>query len=86
MSKNNNVFITFADQGAVALAQRDYPDIKDKIFTFKSFNESNNINNIDSAMISILPQPYDFDSFKQMLIIIKVRIINNQIKDANIGG
>jgi len=40
LSKNNNVFITFADQGAVALAQRDYPDIKDKIFTFKSFNES----------------------------------------------
>ncbi len=56
LSKNNNVFITFADQGAVALAQRDYPDIKDKIFTFKSFNESNNINNIDSAMISILPK------------------------------
>ena len=28
-----NVFITFADQGAAALAQRDYPDIKDKIFT-----------------------------------------------------
>ena len=25
LSKNNNVFITFADQGAVALAQRDYP-------------------------------------------------------------
>ena len=44
LSKNNNVFITFADQGAVALAQRDYPDFKDKIFTFKSFNESNNIN------------------------------------------
>ena len=66
LSKNNNVFITFADQGAVALAQRDYPDIKDKIFTFKSFNESNNINNIDSVMISILPQPYDFDSFEPM--------------------
>jgi len=46
LSKNNNVFITFADQGAVAFAQRDYPDIKDKIFTFKSFNESSNINNI----------------------------------------
>jgi len=35
LAKNKNVFITFADQGAVALAQRDYPDIKDKIFTFK---------------------------------------------------
>ena len=35
LAKNTNVFITFADPGAVALAQRDYPDIKDKIFTFK---------------------------------------------------
>ena len=32
LAKNKNVFITYADQGAVALAQRDYPDIKDKIF------------------------------------------------------
>ena len=36
----------------MALAQRDYPDIKDKIFTFKSFNESNNINNIDSVIFT----------------------------------
>jgi len=28
LAKKNDVFITFADQGAVALAQRDYPDIK----------------------------------------------------------
>ena len=32
LARNNNVFITFADQGAVALAQRDYPDIKNRIF------------------------------------------------------
>ena len=28
LARKNNVFITFADQGAAALAQRDYPDIK----------------------------------------------------------
>ena len=87
LSKNNNVFITFADQGAVALAQRDYPDIKDKIFTFKSFNESNNINNIDSAMISILPQPYDFDSFEPMSDNYQGThySLNPKFEDANIG-
>ena len=87
LSKNNNVFITFADQGAVALAQRDYPDIKDKIFTFKSFNESNNINNIDSVMISILPQPYDFDSFEPMSDNYQGThySLNPKFEDANIG-
>ena len=66
LARKNNVFITFADQGAAALAQRDYPDIKDKIFTFSSFNKSNNIKNNDSVMISMLPQPFDFDSFEEM--------------------
>ena len=32
-----NVFLTYSDPGAVALAQRDYPDIKENIFTFKGF-------------------------------------------------
>ena len=63
LSRNNNAFITFADSGAVALAKRDYPNIKERIFSFKSFNESNFINNTDSAMISISPKPYDFESF-----------------------
>ena len=84
---NKNVFITYSDPGAVALAQRDYPDIKDKIFTFKSFNESNNINNIDSAMISILPQPYDFDSFEPMSDNYQGThySLNPKFEDANIG-
>ena len=34
-NKNNNVYLTYSDPGAVALAQRDYKEIKDKIFTFK---------------------------------------------------
>jgi len=87
LSKNKNVFITFADQGAVALAQRDYPDIKDKIFTLKSFYESNNVNNIDSAMISILPQPYDFDSFEPMSDNYQGThySLNPKFEDVNIG-
>ena len=87
LARNNNTFITFADQGAVALAQRDYPDIKEKIFTFKSFNESNNINNNDSVMISMLPQPFDFDTFEPMCENYKGihYSLNPKFEDPNIG-
>ena len=54
---------------------------------FKSFNESNNINNIDSAIISILPQPYDFDSFEPMSDNYQGMhySLNPKFEDANIG-
>jgi len=87
LAKNNNVFLTFADPGAVALAKRDYSDIKDKIYTFKSFNESNNINNIDSVMISIIPQPYDFDTYEPMCENYSGvhYSLNPKFEDANVG-
>ena len=87
LARKNNVFITFADQGAAALAQRDYPDIKDKIFTFRSFNESNNIKNNDSVMISMLPQPFDFDSFEEMSENYQGThySLNPKFEDLNIG-
>ena len=87
LARDNTTFITFADPGAVALAQRDYPDIKEKIFTFKSFNESNNINNNDSVMISMLPQPFDFDTFEPMCENYKGihYSLNPKFEDPNIG-
>ena len=82
-----NVFLTYSDPGAVALAQRDYPDIKEKILTFKGFNESNNIDQVESILISILPQPYDFDSFEPMCDNFKGvhYSLNPKFEDANIG-
>ena len=84
---NKNVFLTYSDPGAVALAQRDYPDIKENIFTFKGFNESNNIHQDESIVISILPQPYDFDSFEPMCDNFKGLhySLNPKFEDANIG-
>ena len=38
-NNNNNVFLTYSDPGAVALAQRDYKEIKDKIFTFRVYSK-----------------------------------------------
>ena len=84
---NKNVYITYSDPGAVALAQRDYPDIKDNIFTFKAFNESNTIEDSDLILISILPQPYDFDFFEPMCDKFKGLhySLNPKFEDANIG-
>ena len=86
-SKKNNTFLTYSDPGAVALAQRDYAEIKDKIFTFKSFNDSPHINDVDSILISMLPQPYDFDSFEPMCDNYRGKhfSINSKFEDANIG-
>ena len=83
----SNAYITFSDPGSVALAKRDFPDIKDKVFTFKSFNESEYINELDSFLISILPQPYDFDSFEPMCENYKGKhfSLNPKFEDANIG-
>ena len=57
LEKNNNssVYLTYSDPGAVALAQRDYKEIKDKIFTFKSFTNSSHISESNSILISMLP-------------------------------
>ncbi len=87
LAKNNNVYLTYSDPGAVALAQRDYKDIRDKIFTFKSFINSPHISESNSILISMLPQPYDFDYFEPMCenFLGKHISINPKFEDANIG-
>ena len=82
-----NVFLTFSDPGAVALAQRDYLNIKENIFTFKGFLESDHINDNDSILISIIPQPYDFDCFEPMCDKYKGLhySLNPKFEDSNIG-
>ena len=69
------------------MAQRDYSNIKENIFTFKGFNESRFIDDNDSILISILPQPYDFDSFEPMCDKFKGLhySLNPKFEDANIG-
>ena len=84
---NKNVFITYSDPGSVALAQRDYSNIRENIFSFKDFNESDYIDDNDSILISILPQPYDFDSFEPMCNQFKGLhySLNPKFEDSNIG-
>ena len=87
LENKKEVFLTFSDPGSVALAKRDYPEIKDKIFTFKSFNESFHVKETDSILISMLPQPYDFDSFEPLCENFKGihYSLNPKFEDANIG-
>ena len=87
LSKYKNIYLTYADTGAVALAQRDNPDNRDKIFTFKSFMESKHISESNSIMVSMFPQPYDFEYFEPMCeeFIGRQISINPKFEDANIG-
>ena len=84
---SKNIFITYSDPGAVALAQRDYSNIKENIFTFKGFNESRRIDDNESILISIIPQTYDFDSFEPMCNNFRGLhySLNPKFEDANIG-
>tara|TARA_Y100001978_G_C23651957_1_gene413913 strand:- start:709 stop:1329 length:621 start_codon:yes stop_codon:yes gene_type:complete len=85
--KNKNIFLTYSDPGSVALAKRDFEEIKDQIFSFKSFNDSKYISDNESILISMVPQPYDFDSFEPMCENFKgIHFsINPKFEDANIG-
>ena len=87
LDKYKNVYLTYSDPGAVALAQRDYSEFKNNIFTFKSFNESIHINESESLLISMMPQPYDFDSFEPMCENFNgIHFsLNPKFEDANIG-
>ena len=87
LSNQGKAYITFSDTGAAALAKRDYSNLKDNIYTFKSFTDSKNISDSDSFLISIQPQPYDFDSFEPMTELFKGKhiSINPKFEDKNIG-
>ena len=55
--------------------------------SFKSFTNSPHISESNSILISMLPQPYDFDSFEPMCenFLGKHISINPKFEDANIG-
>ena len=87
LEKENKTYLTFSDPGSVALAKRDFSDIKENIFTFKGFNESVHINESESILISMVPQPFDFDSFEPMCENFKGMhySLNPRFEDPNIG-
>ncbi len=87
LEKENKTYLTFSDPGSVALAKRDFSDIKENIFTFKGFNESVHINESESILISMVPQPFDFDSFEPMCENFKGMhySLNPKFEDPNIG-
>ena len=87
LEKENKTYLTFSDPGSVALAKRDFADIKENIFTFKGFNESVHINESESILISMVPQPFDFDSFEPMCENFKGMhySLNPKFEDPNIG-
>ena len=87
LEKEKKTYLTFSDPGSVALAKRDFPEIKDNIFSFKGFNESVHITENDSILISMIPQPYDFDTFEPMCENFKGihYSLNPKFEDVNIG-
>ncbi len=78
--------ITFSDYGNSALAKRDYPEIREQIYTFKELVELN-YNQDNTLVIACSPQPYEFDDFETLCNSINSRIlmINGKLEETSIG-
>ncbi len=87
LSEKYRTLIAFSDIGSASLAKRDYPDLKDKIFTFKSFTDSEFIKDDKASLISINPQPFDFEDFEPMCeeFFGNHFVINPKFEDINVG-
>ncbi len=78
--------IAYSDVGSSALAKRDYPNFSDRIFTFKDLI-SNQKFDLDTLIIAVSPQPYDFDQFEDMSINNDndILMINGRLEETSIG-
>ncbi len=78
--------IAYSDVGSCALAKRDYPDISDRIFSFKDLISSQKVD-IDTLIIAVSPQPYDFDQFEAMSNNNEndILMINGRLEETSIG-
>ena len=66
LPQERNIIVSFSDPGSVALAKRDYPNLSEKFYTFKSLTHSDLILDNDLILISLSPQPFDFDTFEPL--------------------
>ena len=82
--KKNNILL-WADAGGAALAKRDYPELSDKIFTFKEYLNSSVSKNCILLVCS--PQPYDIEMFEQVCSHTNstVIMINGKLEDPIVG-
>ena len=83
---NYNICIAFSDFGSAALAKRDYSQFQNQIFTFKDLNTINKLD-INSIVIAVAPQPYDYDEFENLCKNLRNRIImfNGKLVEISIG-
>ena len=82
--KYDNILL-WADAGGAALAKRDYPELANKIFTFKGF--INSTESLDSVLLVCSPQPYDIEMFEQVCSHTNssVIMINGKLEDPIVG-
>ncbi len=83
---NYNICIAFSDFGSAALAKRDYSQYQNQICTFKDLN-TKDILDINSIVIAVAPQPYDYDEFEYLCKNLNNRIImfNGKLEETSIG-
>tara|TARA_B100000965_G_scaffold405597_1_gene440301 strand:- start:2838 stop:3461 length:624 start_codon:yes stop_codon:yes gene_type:complete len=82
--KFDNILL-WADAGGAALAKRDYPELSNKIFTFKEYLDSSK--HLNSILLVCSPQPYDIEMFEDVCSHgdSTVIMINGKLEDPIVG-
>tara|TARA_B100000214_G_scaffold357762_1_gene317695 strand:+ start:357 stop:980 length:624 start_codon:yes stop_codon:yes gene_type:complete len=83
--KNFDNILLWADAGGAALAKRDNPQLSDRVFTFKEFINSSNLQN--NILLVCSPQPYDIEIFEEVCSHANssVIMVNGKLEDPIVG-
>ncbi|WP_269622944.1 DUF1995 family protein [Prochlorococcus marinus] len=85
-NSNYSPIVIFSDSGNTALAKRDYPELSSIIYSYKEL--SDNISTINyNLVISVSPQPYEYDDYEKLINSIHVPsiMINGKLEETAIG-
>lgn len=84
---NKKLIILFPDFGSAALAQRDFPAYKSSILTFKEYLDRVNSIDVETIILAVSPQPYDFDQFSKLVEQSQACIVmfNGRLEDTAVG-
>tara|TARA_Y100001968_G_C19444620_1_gene764597 strand:+ start:3640 stop:4275 length:636 start_codon:yes stop_codon:yes gene_type:complete len=87
VSEEIGFYLVWADEGASALAKRDLSEYSNQIYSFSKFKQNIQELNHKNILISIKPEPYDFDLYKDICELYPgtIIMINGRLEDLAVG-
>ncbi len=83
----SGTFLLFPDAGSTALAKNNYPELTDKIYSFKEIDADKVQAGKDTLYIAISPQQYDYEIYQSLCSKHPgvVLMLNGRLEDSAVG-